>query len=79
MLQKKEVVLLTGESVIAGQTVCTFNAQIDSEDPANMILSSRQNDKAAYKIHRKDCIQDQAEFEDFVYQKQDEMLANHAE
>lgn len=78
MLKKKEVVLLTGESVINGNVVCTFNAQIDSENPSEMIMSNRQNDKVAYKIHRKDCIEDQAEFEDFAYQKQDEMIAKLA-
>ena len=75
MLNINEKVLMTGESVVEGQVAATYNAQIDSADPGNIIFTSRQNDKELYKKNRKVCIADQAEFEDAAYARQDEMIA----
>ena len=75
MLNCKQKITITGESVIDGVNVAGFSASIDSTDPSNVTFSTWQNDKQAYKENRVAVRADQAEFEDFVYAKQDELLA----
>lgn len=75
MLNYKQKITITGESVIDGVNVAGFSASIDSTDPNNVTFSTWQNDKQAYKENRVAVRADQAEFEDFVYAKQDELLA----
>jgi hypothetical protein len=79
MLNIKKNVTLTGTTTIDGAQVAGYQAVINSEKPADMNLSSWQNDKALYKQNRTLCRQEQAEFEDAAYELQDKMIAENAE
>jgi hypothetical protein len=74
MLKKREKINITGESVIDENVVCTFSAVIDPEAPENMVVNQFTRDKDAYKAHREVCREDFAEFEDFAYARQAEIL-----
>lgn len=75
MLKKTQNITITGESVINEISVAGFNATINSENPEDMTLSTWQNNKLACKENRAQVRADQAEFEDYAYTKQDEMIA----
>lgn len=79
MLEKKEKITITGKSIIEGVEVCGYQAQIDSADPSNIVLTDWQVDKEMYKANRTACRADQAEFEDYAYAVQDEMIAKVTE
>lgn len=75
MLKVSQKITITGESVVNGVSIAGFTAAIKSDDPADITFSSWQNDKQAYKANRTAVRADQAEFEDYAYAKQDELLA----
>jgi hypothetical protein len=75
MLTTTKKITIEGKSVIDGAAVAGFVASIDSQNPSEMILSSFQINKAAYKEHRVLVRADEAEFEDYAYSIQDAMLA----
>lgn len=77
-LTKKESITIIGKSVIDGMEVCGYQAQIDSENPADITLTDWQINKDMYKANRSECRADQAEFEDYAYSVQDELLAKLA-
>lgn len=62
-------------SVINGMNVCQFYATINSEDLQNMDVGRSILEKDAYKTNRAQVMKDQAEFENYVYSLQDEMIA----
>ena len=74
MLNILQKITITGESVINGVSVAGFSAAIKSEDPSDVAFSFWQNNKQAYKENRVAARKDQADFEDFVYTKQDELI-----
>ena len=75
MLKISQKITIEGKSVIDGTIVSNFLASINSDDPSMMTLSSIQVDRAAYKEHRVEVRADEAEFEDYAYSVQDEMIA----
>ena len=75
MLKKIQKITLEGKSIIDDVVVSNFVASINSEDPNQMTLSSVQVNKEAYKKNRVAVRADEAEFEDYAYSVQDEMLA----
>ncbi len=75
MLTIKKSITITGNSTIDGAVAEGYQAIIDSDNPADMTISSWQQDKAAYKANRTTCRQDAADIEDAVYALQDEMIA----
>lgn len=75
MLKVSQKITITGESVVNGVSVAGFTAAIKSSDPSDITFSSWQNDKQAYKENRAAVRADLAEFEDYAYAKQDELLA----
>lgn len=74
MLKTIKKVTLEGNSVIDGAIVAHFTASINSDDPNQMTLTSTQVNKAACKENRVAVRKDEAEFEDYAYTIQDEML-----
>lgn len=78
MLKKSLKVTLEGECLIDNSRIARFLAVIDAENPSDIILSTRQIDKAACKEHRDDLRVDEAAFEDYAYSIQDKMLADMA-
>lgn len=75
MLTTRKIITYTGESKIDGVTAENYQANIDSNNPEDMTISSWQSNKSLYKANRTTCRKDSAEFEDMVYAVQDEMIA----
>lgn len=78
MLKTIKKVTIEGTSVIDDVIVSKFVAAINSEDPSQMTLSSVQINKTAYKANREAVRKDEAEFEDYAFSVQDNMLAELA-
>lgn len=74
MLTMKEKIILTGKTIIDGVEVCGYQAQIDSEDPANIVFTNWKNNNEMYKEHREECRAELAAFEDHAFEIQDRML-----
>lgn len=75
MLSLQREIAYAGRSVIDGIEVVGFSAKIKSDDPSNITFSSWQMNKELYKMNREQCRADEAEFEDKVYEAQDELIA----
>lgn len=71
-------ITLTGMSQISGKNVAGYAATINSDEPEEMALNWYQVDKNAYKENREQCRKDQAEFEDYAFTVQDEMIKEKA-
>lgn len=74
MLSLQREITFTGRSIIDGVEVVGFSAKIKSDDPSNITFSSWQMNKELYKANREQCRKDEAEFEDKVYEAQDELI-----
>lgn len=74
MLNFQKEITFTGRSIIDGVEVVGFSAKIKSDDPSNITFSSWQMNKELYKANREQCRKDEAEFEDKVYEAQDELI-----
>lgn len=74
MLNFQKEITFTGRSVIGGIEVVGFSAKIKSDDPTNITFSSWQMNKELYKTNREQCRKDEADFEDKVYEAQDELI-----
>ncbi len=74
-LTTKKSISVTGTSTIDNIIAARFTASIDSSDPSNMSVTAVQVNKTTYKANRTQCRADQAEFEDYAYSLQDELLA----
>lgn len=75
MLKTTKKITIDGFSMIDGVKVAGFKAEIDSVNPENILLTSWQMDKNAYKENRVAARADEAEFEDYAYSIQDSMIA----
>lgn len=76
MLEKRtETRSISDYSIIDGIRICQFYANIDSSNPENMDVNRSILDKEAYKKNRAQVMKDQAEFETYAYNLQDEMIA----
>ena len=78
MLKTRKNVLINGQSVIDGAEAAGFQAQVDTENPENMILSNWQTNAKLYKENREICRADQAKFEDYAYSVQEQLIAEKA-
>ena len=79
MLKITKSITLKGTSSINGVIAENYQAVIDNENPINMNISSWQQDKALYKANRTECRKDSADFEDYAYALQDEMIETNSE
>lgn len=75
MLSVTKTISLTGSTVIDNQQVCGYRAEITSDNPSNMVLSSWISNQSIRKANRDTCYADQKAFEDAAYALQDELLA----
>lgn len=71
-----KTITLTSESLIDGVAALRFVGTVNSANPEDVTLSSVQVNKALYKANRKQCREDEAAFEDYVYSLQDDMIAS---
>lgn len=70
----KESVTLTGESVIEEKTVVAFTAHIPNNGISGAV-TPQIRDIEAYNEHRSEVRQDQREFQNAVWDREDEMNA----
>lgn len=73
-LTAKQTVSLTGESKVNGQTIASFTAQIPQGD-GNSSVNLYVTDQELYNLNRKEVRKDQTEFQEIVYQIEDNLLA----
>ncbi|MBR2503340.1 MAG: hypothetical protein IKB62_04360 [Oscillospiraceae bacterium] len=78
MLKTRKTITIGGNSIIDGAEAAGFQAQIDSANPENMTLNNWQTNAQLYKDNRAQCRADQAEFEDYAYSVQDQLIAEMA-
>lgn len=74
----RESVTLTGESVVEERTVVVFTAHIPSNGISGAV-TPQIRDIEAYNEHRREVRQDQLEFQNVVWNKEDEMNAKATE
>lgn len=79
MLKKEQEIYYVGKSVIDDVEVVGFSARIKSGNLTDIAFSSWQINKELYKANRTECRTDEAEFEDFVYSEQDNLIAESQE
>lgn len=75
MLKVEKNISLSGQSVVNGIMVESYNASISAENPENTYISQNPANQALYKENRVQCRKDRNEFEEIVYKLQDEMIA----
>ncbi len=71
MLTIVKKITLNGESRINGVSAEGYRAEISSENPQDMTITSWQIDREVYKANRETCRADRAEFEDAAYELQE--------
>ena len=74
MLTISKKVSITGTTSIDGVNVCTYTANINSENPKNLTFGRVIINQDHYKANHETCIAEQVEFENFAYSIQDEMI-----
>ena len=74
-LQIRKKTTIEGESVIDGTIVQGYRAELNEENPENLVMTDWTVDQAAYKANRSAVRADSHEFEDAVFALQDELLA----
>lgn len=77
MLKKRQSITIDGESYIDDVKVATFRAVIDGANPKNVRFTVIRNNEDAYKEHRVAVRADEAEFEDFAYEIQNNLLTKN--
>lgn len=75
MLKTEKKIKFTGNSMLDGVIAEVYEATINSNNPADMNITSFQQNKAVYKENREQCWADRAAFENAAYALQDEMIA----
>ena len=78
MLVTRKKVMISGQSIIDGAEAAGFQAQVDATNPEDMTMSNWQTNAQLYKENRAICRADQAEFEDYAYSVQDQLIAEKA-
>ena len=70
-----ENVILNNNITVDGMTVKSQQATINSTNPEDMVFSEWTSDKELYKEHRVEIRSLEAEFEDYAFARQEEMIA----
>lgn len=78
-LNMVESVQLNANASIDGNVVETYNASISTESPNNLQYSSYISNQELYKQNRSDLASTRKEFEDRMYEIQNEMLSKGEE
>lgn len=65
---------LQGQSVVDGQTVIYLSASISTENLGNSTVSQSIQNQELYSANRVQCRQDIEEFQNYVYDVEDEFL-----
>lgn len=62
-------------SKVGDDRICQFYANINSDAPETMDMGRSIHNQEAYKANRVEVMRDQADFETYAYNIQDEMIA----
>lgn len=73
-LTVKKSTALTGQSMIDGQVAVYLSANISDENAGNSTVSQSIQNQELYSANRVQCRQDIAEFQNYVYDVEDEFL-----
>lgn len=79
MLNTTQYIVFEGESIVDDVKIATFRATLNTDNPKNVRFSTVKHNEDAYKSVREAVRADEAEFEDYVYQMQDNMLSANEE
>lgn len=66
---------LQGQSVVDGQTVIYLSASISTENLGNSTVSQSIQNQELYAANKAACRADTAEFQNAVFEEEDEMMA----
>lgn len=75
MLTDAKRITIEAKSIVDGAEIKGFRAIFDSKNPENLAFHHWQINNEACKEHRKTVRADQAEFEDYAYQVQEDLIA----
>lgn len=76
MLERRTKTININEySKVGDDRICQFYANINSDAPETMDMGRSIHSQTAYKANRVEVMRDQADFETYVYNIQDEMIA----
>ena len=76
MLTTNKTIMIEGESVVNDEKIATFRVVINCDNPKNVRFSVIKHNEDSYKINRKNVRADEAEFEDYAYQVQEDLIKN---
>lgn len=72
---KTKTININEYSKVGDDRICHFYANINSDAPETMDMGRSILSQELYKINRVEAMKDQADFETYVYNIQDEMIA----
>ena len=72
---KTKTININEYSKVGDDRICQFYANINSDAPETMDMGRSILNQELYKINRVQAMKDQADFETYVYNIQDEMIA----
>lgn len=78
MLEKQKEITLTGQAMVDGQVAVRLTAKV-STDPAQNYVNQAVQDLALYNKNRTQVRKDMNEFQDYVFEHEDQVAAEIAE
>lgn len=76
MLQSTKSITLTGKSVVDNQTIANFTANIYDDDAGNDTFNTFITNKELYDANKKVVRKDTQDFQNLVYDAQDEIASS---
>jgi len=80
MLKKNKSISLTGESMINGQLVARFSANVSSDNIEGSNSNSFNTyiyNQELYEANRREVRKDMADFQQYVFDQEDELIDNN--
>lgn len=78
MLEKQKEITLTGQAMVDGQVAVRLTAKV-STDPAQNYINQAVQDLTLYNKNRTQVRKDMNEFQDYVFEHEDQVAAEIAE
>ena len=75
MLEKTTKMVIEGKCKVEGKEIKGFRAIIDFDNNYEMAMHPYPIDAEGCKVHRKEARKAEAEFEDYAYQIQEDLIA----
>lgn len=71
----REVITITGESIVGDIAIESYRAELDFNNPKEMDLQTWIVAKELYKENREQCRKDKADFEELAFAEQEKILS----